>query len=170
MPAAIRVRLLERGRVADGSGIEDDDVGGITFLDQPALARSGNARAGSDVIFRTASSSGSTCRCRTYSPSTRGVVAVAARVRHAVARRRAVRCRTRIATYGCRMIRIDVVVGHEVIDHRRAAAEHQLARRLELRVGRCPIRCSLAATCFIVRPLQRRVRRRVTRRRRRTNR
>ena len=33
------------------------------------------------------------------------------------------------------MIAIDVVVAHEVIDHRGAAVEQHLARRLELRVG-----------------------------------
>ena len=33
------------------------------------------------------------------------------------------------------MIAIDVVVAHEVIDHRRAALEQHVARGLELRVG-----------------------------------
>ena len=62
------------------------------------------------------------------------VVAVPALMRHAVIQlqHRAVDA---MATCGCRTIRFDIVVGHEVIDHRRAAREHHHSRGLELRIG-----------------------------------
>ena len=63
-----------------------------------------------------------------------GIVAVAARMRHAVAERQ------HAAVGRDRHLRmphdpIDVVVAHEVIDHLRAPGEEHLAGGLELRVG-----------------------------------
>ena len=70
----ILVRLLEGGLVDDRRRVEDDDVGLQAWREGCRGLRCPCVAPGNEDIFRTASSSVSTCFSRTYTPSTRANV------------------------------------------------------------------------------------------------